>query len=137
MAVQVFSDATFVINSVDLSDHVDSVKLEAKADALERTAMGMTEHQFAQGLQDWSVEVTIFQDYAAGSVDPTLFALLTAGAVPFTMKPDSGDISTSNPEYQGNVVFEGYEPITGGVGTLPKVSAKFKPASALVRDVTP
>lgn len=133
MAVQHFSDASVTINSVDLSDHVESVKLTYNQDTLEKTAMGNTEHRFAAGLLDWSVEVVLFQDYASGSVDATCWNLNGAGEVPLVLRPDSGSVAVDNPQYTGNVVSEGYEPISGGVGTLPKVTLRLKAASVLAR----
>lgn len=133
MAVQNFANAYFLVNAVNLSDHVDSIKLEVKADMLEKTAMSMAEHQFVAGLKDWSLEVTLFQDYAVGSVDATLFNLVGLAAFAFEVRPDAGAVSTTNPKYTGNMVFEGYEPLSGGVGTLQKVTAKFRPAGALSR----
>lgn len=133
MALDTFDNAYFLLNAVNLSDHVESVKLEYKADMLEYTSMGHTEHRFMSGLKDWSLEVTLFQDYAVGSVDATLNAIIGGAAVAFETRPDAGAVSTTNPKWTGNIVLEGYSPIGGGVGTLQKVQAKFRPASALTR----
>jgi len=136
LAVANFSDASVTINSVDLSDHVESVRLETKADMLEETAMGDTTHQFQAGLLDWSLEVVLFQDYAVGSVDATLDALVGAAAFPIIIRPDSAAKSTTNPEYTGNGVLEGHQGLGGGVGTLQKVTARIRPAGALTRDAS-
>lgn len=136
MAVTNFYNAHFTINSVNLSDHVESVKLDFKKDMLESTAMSNTEHRYVAGLTDWSLEVTFYQDYAVASVDATLWTLTSAGAVTFALRPDAGAKSTSNPEYGGSVYLESYEPISGGVGTLQKVSAKFRAASVLTRSTS-
>jgi len=133
MAVLNFSNAYFLVNAVDLSNHVESIKLSYKADMLEKTAMSMTEHQFMAGIKEWDLEVTLYQDYGAGSVDPTLNGLVGSAAVAFEVRPDAGAVSVTNPKWTGSVVFEGYEPITGGVGTLQKVNAKFRASSALTR----
>lgn len=136
MAVQHFFNAYLLLNAVDLSDHVESIRLEYKADMLERTAMSNTEHRFMSGLKDWSLEATLYQDYAAGSVDATLNGILGGAAVAFEVRPDSGAVAVTNPKWTGSVVLESYSPIGGGVGTLQKVSAKFKPATALTRATT-
>jgi hypothetical protein len=133
VALDVFDNAYFLINAVNLSDHVEQVKLERKVDMLEYTSMSHSEHRFMAGLQDWSLEVTLFQDYASGSVDATLNALIGSAAVAFETRPDAGAVAVANPKWTGSVVFEGYTPINGGVGTLQKVTAKFRPASALTR----
>lgn len=133
MAVTNFYNSFFSINAVDLSNHVESVKLDFKKDMLESTAMSNTEHRYVAGLTDWSLEVTLYQDYASGSVDPTLWALTSAGSVAMILRPDAAAKNSTNPEYTGSVFLESYEPISGGVGTLQKVSAKFRAASVLSR----
>lgn len=133
MAVQNFYNGYFLVNSVDLSDHTESIKLDSKVDMLEKTAMSNTEHRFTTGLRDWSLEVTLFQDYAAGSVDATLNGLLGLAPFAFEIRPDAGAVSATNPKWTGSAVFEGYMPVTGQVGTLQKITAKFRAASALTR----
>ena len=136
MAVLNFNDAFLSIGGIDLSDHIESVKLEVRPDMLEKTAMSDTEHRFQQGLQDWSLEVTFYQDYAGGSVDATLWALVgAASGSAMVLRPDSAAKGAANPKYTATLIFEGYEPLTGGVGTLQKVTAKFRPDSALARAV--
>jgi hypothetical protein len=100
---------------------------------LEKTAMSNDTHLFMAGIKDWTLEVTMFQDYAAGSVDPTLNALIGSAAVAIEVRPDAGAVAVANPKWTGSVVFEGYSPVGGGVGTLQKVSAKFKAATSLTR----
>jgi len=133
MAVQNFYNAYFLVNSINLSDHVKSIKFDSKVDTLEVTAMSNPEHRFIQGLKDITFEVTMYQDYASGSVDATLNTLLTAGAVAFETRPDAGAVAVTNPKWTGNLIFEGYEPISGSVGTVQEISAKFRPAGAITR----
>ncbi len=133
MAVQNFYNGYLLLNAVNLSDHVESMKLEHKADMLEVTAMSHTEHRFISGLKDWSLEVTFYQDYAGGSVDATLNGIIGGAAVAFEVRPDAGAVSATNPKWTGSVVLEDYQPISGGVGTVQKVQAKLRPASALTR----
>lgn len=144
MAVTVFYNAYCALNAVVLSDHVESIKLEVKADMLEKTAMSMTEHQFVAGLKDWSVDVVFFQDYAASSVDVTLYNLIGAAAFTMDLRPDAGAPSATNPRYSGSgvipgavvAVLESTQPLSGGVGTLQKVNAKLRAAAALNRQIT-
>lgn len=134
MSVQHFYNAYFLLNSVDLSNHVESVRLESKADMLEKTAMSNNTHIFTPGLYDWSLEVVMYQDYASGSVDATLNTIIAGGAaVTFEVRPDAGSVATTNPKWTGSVCLESFPPIGGGVGTLQKLTAKFRPASALTR----
>lgn len=133
MAAIAFKNAKLVLNSVDLSDHVESVALNLTTDVAEVTAMGAGSKQRIQTLGDFSLDVTFLQDFAAGKVDATLWTLLSAGSVPFTLNPTSGANSTTNPQYSGNVVLNTYAPMTGNVGSALKVQAKFMGDGAVGR----
>ena len=58
----VFTDAKVVVNAVDLSDHVESVTLEYKAELQDDTNMGDTTRTRLGGLKDWSVSINFRQD---------------------------------------------------------------------------
>jgi hypothetical protein len=137
MATLVFTDAYVYINSVDLSDHVKQVALTYEAEILDSTVMG-TDGTRANipGLKNWSLEVTFLQDYGAGTVDVTLFALVGAPAFPICIRPvKSSLVGTTNPDFEGSAVLASYPPITGNVGALGECAASFKCASALARNV--
>jgi hypothetical protein len=141
MPTMVYTNAYVSINSVDVSAHVKSITLNYEAELLDDTVMGTagTRSNFP-GLKNWSLEVNFLQDYDAGSVDATLFALVGAAAFPVAVRAVNSAISTSNPEYQGPAVVESYPPLTGEVGALATATVMFKPAGVncnLVRDVTP
>lgn len=140
MATLVYTDAVIVVNSVNLSSWCRSLTINYEAEMLDDTTMGTSGTRSNRpGLKNWSVDASFLQDFAAGSVDATLFPLIGAVPFPITMKPTSGAVSATNPEYQGNAVLESYPPIAGEVGALGTVDAAFRSGggSPLVRDVTP
>lgn len=143
MAVYVFIDALFSANSVDLSDHTKSVSITYEAEMLDDTVMGTTgTRSNLPGLKNWTIEATLLQDFAGGSVDATLFGLIGAAAHPLKVRKSKTDaISATNPEYQGNGVLANYTPIGGTVGDLGQTSCTWHPGggtnATLVRDVTP
>ena len=139
MAIEIFKDASVVINSVDLSDHVESVALAYSAEAQEATVMGDTGIRRLAGLLDWSLAITFRQDYDASEVDATIFSLVGAAAFSIAVRKSKTDgLGVTNPEYQGNGVIDGdYTPMGGTVGevhgaTLTVVSAD---GVALIRAV--
>lgn len=132
MAVFVFTDGRVEINAVNLSDHVRKVTLSPSADAQESTAMGATYRSRLGGLKDWSVEVEFNQDYASGSVDATLFALLGSTAS-VKVRPTTAVISPTNPEYNGLALLTEYTPMDGSVGDLAMATASFEGAGVLAR----
>lgn len=136
MATYVFTDGRVEINSVNLSTLVRKVTLKINADAPSSTAMGATfQGRKGGGLKDWSVDVEFNQDFAAASVDATLFALL-AVSTSVKVRATTGAITTTNPEFQGNAVLTDYTPISGKVGDMGVAMAKFDADGTLTRAIT-
>lgn len=137
----VFTDAYVLLNSVNYSDHVKGVTLSYSAMLLDSTVMTTSGTKSnTPGLKDWQLEVDLLNDYAAGSIDELLFALIGNAGFPIAVRPTSGAISTSNPEYQANGVLANYDPMQAKVGDLATTKITIKPAAAsntLLRDVTP
>ena len=136
MASFVFTNCYAMINSVDLSDHVESIKINYKGAALDNTAMSVTSKSFIAGLKDWDVDITFNQDYASGKVDATLFGLVGAAAVAISFRPDAGVQSATNPTFSGNALLPTYEPMGGKVGDVAKATAKFQGTGTLTRTAT-
>lgn len=132
MAVFSFNDASVVVNSVDLSDHVAQVTIETSADDLDDTAMGDTYRSRIGGLKDWSVTLRFHQDFAASEVDATIFPLLGTTTT-ITIKPTSAAVSATNPSYSGSVLVNDYKPLDGSVGDLAGVSVTWPGAGTLTR----
>ena len=133
MATFVYTDASVVVNSVDLSDHVKSCTLNYEAEMLDDTVMGDTTRSNIAGLLNWSMDIEFLQDFAAAKVDATLFSLIGAAAFTVTVKPTSGSVSATNPSFSGSAVLESYPPMSGSVGDLETASATFRSAGTLAR----
>lgn len=136
MAFVVLKDASLVVNSVDLSDHIKQVTLNYSAEVLEDTAMGADTKSRVAGLKDWSLEVEFYQDYAASKVDATLFTLVGASSFAVTLKPTSDAVSATNPSFSGSAVLPEYTPVSGEVGQLSTVSVTFEADGDLTRATT-
>lgn len=133
MASFVFSNAYLMINSVDLSDHVKSMKINYKADTPENTAMSATSKARLPALKEWDIDVEFNQDYASAKVDATLFALVGAAAFAVSARPDAGVQSPTNPTFAGNALLASYEPAAGKVGDVAMASIKLIGTGALTR----
>ena len=133
MATFVYTDASVVVNSFDLSDHVKSCTLNYEAEMLDDTVMGDTTRSNIAGLLNWSIDVEFLQDFASAKVDATLFTLVGAAAFTVTVKPTSGSVSATNPSFSGSAVLESYPPMSGSVGDLETASATFRSAGTLTR----
>jgi hypothetical protein len=137
MAALVFTDADVTINSIDLSSQVRNITLNYAVELLDASAMGVGQSRDrVTGLLDWNMSIEFLQDFAAGSVDATLFPLVGAAAFACAIRPTSAVVSATNPEFQGNAFLESYPPLSGGVAELAVVTANFQGSGVLTRATT-
>ena len=146
MATFVFSDASLVIDSVDLSDHGIQLAVDIGAELLDNTVFGHTARTQIPGLLTGGASLTFLQDYASAKVDATLFALLgpTGGAVSsdgtfvFVWRPTSAAKGPSNPQYTATMCLATYNPTGDSVGDQAKATATFANAGTggWARDAT-
>jgi len=125
---------------VDISDHVASVTLGSTYDVIETTAFaGGNVPDAAKtrtaGLVDNSVTLEFHQDFAASSIEATIYpALGTVAAI--TVKPTQAAVSATNPEYQFNALVSEWTPLNGAVGELATASVTWPITGTIVKDVT-
>lgn len=125
MAVINLTDASVTINAVDLSDHVQSVTINYDSDQVEITAMGDTSHKFTGGLYNVSVDVQMFQDFAASEVEASVFDLV-GSTTTVVIKPTSGAVAADNPSYTiADTFVSSHQPLSGAVGDMAMVSLSF------------
>lgn len=140
MARIVLTDVEVTIGAVDLSDHIASVTISSTYDVLETTAFAGGNVPAAAktrtpGLVDNSVTFEFHQDFAASSVEASIYPLLgTVAAV--TVKPTQAGISATNPSYQFDAVISEWTPLNGAVGELATASVTWPVTGAIVKDVT-
>ena len=124
MAVFAFTDASVVINTINLSTFVTSVTVNYEKDSVETTAMGATGHVMTGGLQNLSVTVEFNNDQAAASVLETLYSAVGSGANTLVIKNLS--TGTPNPTFTiSNAFLAASTPVNGAVGELSKQSVTF------------
>ena len=140
MAKTVLKTAVVTVNAVDISDHVSEVTIETTREEVDVTAFGAVNNEILAGLGDATITLQVFQDFAAGEVDATMFPLSTSDT-PFEIrvKPTNAAVSATNPEYVMSSLMFSYSPIAGAVGEASTTELVFRNASqaGLTRDVTP
>jgi hypothetical protein len=123
MASVILRDARIEINAVVVSTYGNNVSLDLSKEEQDDTAFGDGARARLAGLEDPSLSVGFNQDFAAGALDATLFAAWSAGTVvTCKIRPTSGAISTSNPEYVGGFLPSKYSPFGNAVGDAAKAS---------------
>jgi hypothetical protein len=141
MARLVLTNVEVTIGAVDLSNHIASVTLGSTYDVLETTAFAGGNVPAAAktriaGLVDNSVTFEFHQDFAAASVEATIYPLLGT-VVACTVKPVDAAIAADNPEYQFNALVSEWTPLNGAVGELATASVTWPISGPVTKDVTP
>jgi hypothetical protein len=131
MAVYLNDTVSFLVNSVDLSDHISGITLNQKFDELEVTAMGDTFHHFVKGLESGTCMVDFFNDLATGKTNATLQAAYGT-TVTVVAKATSAAVSATNPTYTFSVLVNNLTPLNGKVGDVSTQSITFTINSAIV-----
>lgn len=127
---------------LDISKWVTRVRLQRQFDLHDDTRMGHTAHSRIAGIEDWTAELEILQDFASTSIDDThgmdkLLASILGVRSRLCIRPVSAARSSDNPEFDGPVMLEAYNPMDGAVGDLLKITIPFRSAGNLSRLVGP
>lgn len=126
MAAIVLTDVSVTINSVAVSGKATNVVITYEKEAVEITAFGDNSRNFVGGLGNMTCDVTLNQDFAAASVEATIFPLVgTTTTVVF--KPTSGAVSATNPSYTiTGAYLASHTPLNGAVGELSTTELSFQ-----------
>jgi len=125
MAKIMLTDASITINAVALSSSANSVTLTYEVDSVETTSFGATGHTFQGALQNNSLEVAFFQDFAAANVEATIYPLVGTTTT-VIIKPTSAATSATNPTYTlSGTYLASHTPVAGGVGEAAMTTLTF------------
>jgi hypothetical protein len=134
MAKIVLTDAKVTINSVNLSDHINSITLETKDDIVETTAFGSTAKTRVAGLVDNSVTLDFMQDFAAANVEATIYPLIGTTTT-IVVQPTSSAVGTTNPTYTFSALISEWSPLKGGIGQLATASVTWPISGSITKAV--
>jgi hypothetical protein len=122
MAIFVATDFSVTINgSTALSSYLTQVELKSSANDVTTTSFGSTWVTRVAGLKEGTVTLAFNQDYAASTVDATLWPLLGSNAT-VVIKPTSSAVGTSNPAYTAVCLVTDLTPVSGQIGDLATFS---------------
>ncbi|MBM4210655.1 MAG: hypothetical protein FJ187_08920 [Gammaproteobacteria bacterium] len=130
MATSVYlSNPVVTINSVALTDQCTSATLNYVLEQLETTSFGDTARKYGASsivsLQNNSVEVELYQSYAASETEATIYGLVGI-QTNIIIAPASGAASATNPIYTlTGAYLESHTPINASLGELSTVTLTF------------
>jgi len=117
----VITNANVSIGGVDLSSHITKVTLSTTRAEIETTTFGNTAKRRVAGLADSSVAIDFNQDFAAASVETTLYPLIGSTAA-VIVKPNGTATGTANPSYTFSALVTEWMPLDAQVGELAAAS---------------
>jgi hypothetical protein len=132
MAKFAATDYKVTINGTNLSTNLNQVELALESDDLETTAFGGTFRERIGGLKTGSLTLQFMQDFAASSVDATLFPLFNTLAT-VVITPTSSAVSTANPSYTAVCLVNSYSPHASSVGDLATFSITWPTSGTVTR----
>jgi len=122
MAIFVATDFSVSINgSTALASYLTQVELKTSANDITTTSFGSAWVTRVAGLKEGTLTLQFNQDYAAATVDPTLWPLLGANAT-VVIKPTSSAVSSANPSYTLTALVTDLTPVSGNIGDLSTFS---------------
>lgn len=136
MAVFLNNGVGVKVNSVDLSDHVNSITLNRNFDELEVTAMGDSGHKFIKGLEASSVTISFLNDTASASVLATLQAAWGTNVTVVLLQNKGTAVSATNPLYTMTCLINGTTDINGATGDLAVQDVTFNVSGTTVVTTT-
>lgn len=137
MARIVLTDASIVINSVDLSDHIASVTITTSDDVIDTTGFSSTSaagRTRVAGLTDNSITLEFHQDFATSSVEQTIYPLV-GQTTSVVVKPTSAAVSATNPSYTFTALVSEWQELSGSVGELATASVTWPISGAITKGV--
>ena len=129
MGAYYLSNPVVTINSVDLTSQCTSAVVNYVKEQLETTAFGDTARKFGAAtsisLENNSIEVELYQSYAAGQTEVTIFGLVGITTT-VVVGPASGAASATNPIYTlTGCYLESHTPINASLGELSTITLTF------------
>lgn len=135
MAKFMASQFVVTLNGTDLSSSLHAVTLDVSSNEIDTTTFGTSSTVYKTvvgGVVSGSAKLDFYQDYAAGSVDATIWPLVnTIGTL--VIKPAGTAVSATNPSYTATVLINGYTPVMGSIGDLSSFSVTWPTSGSVTR----
>jgi hypothetical protein len=135
MAALVLTNASVVINGINLSEFITSIAISTSEDVVDTTGMGSAGARTrVSGLADNSVTIEFNQDFAAGGPEVSINAVgssLVGTNTTIVVKPTSAAVGATNPSYSFSAVVAEWQPLSGAVGELSSISTTW-PISGVI-----
>jgi len=130
----VVTEPVIVFAGSTVTSSCASVTINVEADDVETTSFGTNGWRTrVGGLKSGSVDFEFHQDMASGAIDELIWSNLGGTAAVKVRPGGTAAISSSNAEYQFDVLCQQANPIDSAVGDLATISVSFPITGAVTR----
>jgi len=130
----VVTEPVIVFAGSTVTSSCASVTINVEADDVETTSFGTNGWRTrVGGLKSGSVDFEFHQDMASGAIDELVWSNLGGTAAVKVRPGGTAAISSSNAEYQFDVLVQQANPIDSAVGDLATISLSFPITGAVTR----
>lgn len=134
MAKYVVTGNKVTLNGVDLSSSIARAELAISVNDVDVTSFGSGGYtEIKGGLKSGTLSIDFHQDYAAGSVDATIFPLVGSQATAVIIGGNGTAASSATPAYTAVVHINSWNPVSGAVGDLSTVSVTWPTSGAITK----
>jgi hypothetical protein len=120
----------------DLSDHISSITLSTVHDIVETTEVGQVYKRVIAGLGTNSVNFEFYQDFATNTVEDVIYPWIGTRVL-CKVKPSYGAVSSTNPQYQFQVLITEWTPLNAGVGQISTANVSWPINGPITKTTTP
>jgi hypothetical protein len=118
MAKSVITSRYVSIAGTDFSASLAGASLEIAVNEVDKTSLGSNGwREVAAGIKSGTLTLNFMNDYAAGSVEATIYPLIGTEAT-VVVRTSSATVSATNPAYTAVALITGWSPVSGQVGDL-------------------
>jgi hypothetical protein len=122
----VLNNVLVLVNGVDLSDHVRTVRHSTSFEEVDTTCVNDTAKTRLKGHTQTLVGLQFLQDFAGAKVHSTLQPLVGSSTpVQVEVRPVNGAVSSANPAMLIQALLMDYTALDAAVGEVSPVSATF------------
>jgi hypothetical protein len=136
LATPTFNIGASSASTKDLSDQCKSVVITKAREALDASSFGSTARNYVGGLTNVTVTATLLMEYSSTPGTYVDLTSLVGTNVYVAVKPTSGGITTTNPEFQiTGGYLESLDVVNASLGELSEVEITIT-GGTLVEDTT-
>jgi len=131
MAIFMGNKVAVIVGTSTISSFVSTVSLNREVEAVTITAMNDTVQNMIGGVEVSSVNLELFNDFAAASVN-SLFEDAIGSKLAIKLIPVTGTVTATNPSYSMSCLITQWTPINGSTDGAATASVTY-PVTALTK----